>query len=545
MNKSIKLFPALTFGLFGFIFFHLAKEMLQIRNDGYYVGQVNQYGDLVFHLGLINKFQETGKILIESPIYAGSKPNYPIFADFVTAQIAKLTSIDWALFATTFLGGILVIYVARLFIKNFIRSEKVVFLALLLFFINGGFGFVYFFQDYVNSSQNFFTFLFNIPNEYTDIKEKGYWWINNYLAYFLPQRGFLFAFPLTLTALLLLYRGVKKNKTHYFLLAGLISGVLPIVQAHSLFVLFLLSIFYFPMSVYRSKNYTSMVKNWLIFALIAAVVAIPLFSTISSSTNALSYVRFEPGFTSEENIIWFWIKNLGLFAPILIASIIWIFKKNRDLFHLYLPFLFLFFASNILIFQPWAFDNSKILIYFHFASCILVAYFLYQEFFTANYTKKIIGTILVFLMILAGSIDLFRTFTKVTNYQIFTKTDVEIAHSIKNLTPKGSLFITASNHNHPIPALSGRSTLLGFHGWVWSHGLTFGQRADDIEKIYTGGQEASNLISKYKISYVAIGPQELTEFDINQNYFSQFPQIYLDSDWRLYDVGHLWSNSNR
>lgn len=544
MNKSIKLFPALTFGLFGFLFAHLAKSMLQIRGDGYYVGQVNQYGDLVFHLGLINKFLETGKVLIESPIYAGSKPNYPIFADFVTAQIAKLTSIDWALFTTTFLGGLLVIYVARLFIKNFIKSEKVVFLALLLFFVNGGFGFVYFFQDYVNSSQNFFTFLFNIPNEYTDIKEKGYWWINNYLAYFLPQRGFLFAFPLTLTTFLLLYRGVKKNKSLYFLLAGAISGVLPIIQAHSLFVLFLLSIFYFPQSVYRSKIYKSMVKNWLIFALTSAVIAIPLVSTISSSTNALSYVRFEPGFTSEENIIWFWLKNMGLFGPILIIAIIWIFKKNKDLFHLYLPFLFLFFASNILVFQPWAFDNSKILIYFYFASCILVAYFVYQEFFTVNFAKKIVGTLLVFFMILAGSIDLFRTYTKVTNYQIFSSTDVEVATAVKNLTPKEAVFVTASNHNHPIPALSGRSTLLGFHGWIWSHGLPYQQRAQDIEKIYAGGEEASNLIAKYKINYVAIGPQELSEFNINQNYFLQIPQIYLSDNWRLYDVGHLWSNSN-
>src|SRR3989338_6725404 len=107
--------------------------MLSVREDGWYVGQVNLYGDFVLHISFINKFLETGKVIVDSPIYAGAKPNYPILPHFITAQVAKITSIDWALFATTFLGGLGVIYVARLFIKIFTRNEKVVFLALLLF----------------------------------------------------------------------------------------------------------------------------------------------------------------------------------------------------------------------------------------------------------------------------------------------------------------------------------------------------------------------------------------------------------------------------
>jgi len=363
MIKSEKIYTGLTFGVFGFIFFHLAKQMLQIRQDGWYVGQVNLYGDLVFHLGFINKFLESTKILVESPVYSGSKPNYPIFADFLTAQIAKITGIDPALFITTFLGGILVIFVCRLFIKKFIFNEKIVFIALLLFFLNGGLGFVYFFQDYINSNSNFFTFLLNMPNEYTDIKEKGYWWINNYLAYFLPQRGFLFAFPITLTSLALLYQGVKKNKVGYFLLAGFICGILPIVQAHSLFVIFILTAMYSTTNIILSGDKKQSIKNWFVFALVTTLLSIPLFKTISSSGNALQYIRFDPGFTSEENIIWFWVKNLGLFAPVFVTAFIWLFKKNRYLFLIFMPFLLLFIISNIFVFQPWAFDNTKILIY--------------------------------------------------------------------------------------------------------------------------------------------------------------------------------------
>ncbi|HSX18863.1 MAG TPA: hypothetical protein VLE91_01880 [Candidatus Saccharimonadales bacterium] len=545
MPKNLKLFPTLTFGVFGFIFFHLAKEMLQIRQDGWYVGQVNLYGDLVFHLGLINKYLVSNKILPESPIYAGSKPNYPIFADFITAQIAKITSVDWALFFVTFSVGLLSIFVARLFIKNFIKNEKVVFLSLLLFFINGGFGFIYFFQDYLKSNQNFFSFLFNMPRQYTDIKEIGYWWINNYLAYFLPQRAFLFAFPITLVSLLLLYRGVQNQKTKYFLLAGLLSGILPIVQAHSLFVLFLLSVPYAIGSVYLAGDKKTVIKNWLIYAAVTISLALPLIKSITTSGDLLGFIKYEPGFTSKENILWFWFKNLGLFAPTLLIAIAWIYKKNRHLFFLYLPFLGLFVLANIFIFQPWAFDNTKIMIYWYFVSCLLVGYFLYDQFFTETLPKKIFATIVVVVMTLSGALDLFRTFTPPTNYQIFSNADIEVATAVKNLTSKEALFTTASNHNNPIPALSGRSTLIGFHGWVWSHGLPFEQRAKDVEEIYMGGERASQLISQYNVNYVSIGPEEKKEFKINYNYFSQFPQIYLTNNWVLYDVNNLRSNINR
>ena len=134
MRKD-KIFVFLTFALFGFLFFHFAKNMLTVRPDGWYVGQVNLYGDLVFHLGFINKFLESGQIFAQNPVYPTDKPNYPIFADFVTSQVAKITGVDFALFITTLTAGILVIYVARLFIRIFIKNEKIVFLALLLFFV--------------------------------------------------------------------------------------------------------------------------------------------------------------------------------------------------------------------------------------------------------------------------------------------------------------------------------------------------------------------------------------------------------------------------
>lgn len=545
MTKSNRLFLAATFGIFGFLFWHFAKTMLQLKADGWYVGQVNLYGDLVFHLGLINKFLESNRVLVDNPILAHEKVNYPIFADFLTAQIAKITNIDFALFLTTFMAGLLVIFVARMFILNFIKNEKIVFLTLLIFFVNGGFGFFYLFKDFFLSGEPLTDFIFNLPHEYTDIKERGYWWINTYLAYFLPQRGFLFAFPITLTILSLLYWGVKNVKKSFFILAAILSGILPLVQAHSLFLIFLLCLFFVPASIdHFKKKRKELIINWLVFLSITIILSLAIFRTISTN-QPINFIRFDPGWTSQENIIWFWFKNLGIFAPTLIISLIWIFKKNRHLSLLYFPFLMIFVISNLFVFQPWDFDNSKLLIYWFFASCIIVAYFLYDQFFQESLLRKFLGTVIVFIMTFSGAIDLARTFTQVTNYRIFSNDDLEVAQLVKNLTPRDSIFVTAPVHNHPIPALSGRSTLIGYHGWLWSHGIDYQKRASDVSKIYQGGKTAEELITKYELNYVTIGPNEKEAFSINETYFSQYPAIDLTADWKLYDVSNLWSDSNR
>lgn len=543
--KKLNLYAFLTYSFFGFLFWHFAKEMLIVRPDGWYVGQVNLYGDLVYHLSLINKFQVSQTPLIDNPVFSGDKINYPIFPDYLTALVAQISSIDFALFIVTLALGILSIVTVHLLVKTFIGNNKVVFLSLLIFLFNGGLGFYYFFRDFFQSNQPLLEFLGKIPNEYTDIKEKGYWWINSYLAYFLPQRSFLFAFPVTIIVMCLLYYGWRKNNKLYFLLSAVLTGVLPLLQAHSLFLLFILAGFYSIFDLTTSKHKIQTFVNWLIYASATTIIALPLFSLISSVANPLAYIKFHPGWTNEyDNIFWFWLKNLGAFAPVYLISLYWL-RKKKLLLILHLPFVFIFIICNLFIFQPWSFDNSKLLIYWYLSASIIVAYFLYSEFFLKNIFKKLTGLVFLFFIVLSSLIDIFRTFTPASVYQIYSDTDLQLADYVRTFTKKDAVFVTALNHNNPIPTLTGRSTLLGFPGWLWSHGVSYWQREEDVKTIYLGESKAEELIKKYNVSYVSVGPTELTSFSINQSYFQNFPKLNANPGWVLYDVSNLWSNSNR
>ena len=71
-------------------------------------------------------------------------------------------------------------------------------LATILFFLNGGLGFIDFFRDWFASNQKFWTFLEHLPSNYSHIPEKGIVWPNIITDMLLPQRSSLFGLAIAL-----------------------------------------------------------------------------------------------------------------------------------------------------------------------------------------------------------------------------------------------------------------------------------------------------------------------------------------------------------
>jgi len=95
-------------------------------------------------------------------------------------------------------------------------------------------------------------------------------------------------------------------------------------------------------------------------------------------------------------------------------------------------------------------------------------------------------------------------------------------------------------YNPPL-FLTGRRSLLGYPGSIWSRGLDSGQRETDIQKIYSGAPEAAALLRRNRVNYVLLGPLErqyLNEnnFNVNEGFWSQFPVIAQSGEYRLYKI---------
>jgi hypothetical protein len=226
----------------------------------------------------------------------------------------------------------------------------------------------------------------------------------------------------------------------------------------------------------------------------------------------------------------------------------------RRLLLFYLPFTFCFIIPNFVKLAPWIWDNIKVLYYWWLASAPLVALLL-ARLWQQGLTRRIIAAVLFVCVTLAGALDVasialrslpypvidvngihiaeaFRT----EPYRVFDADGIRFAELIKAQTTPRSLIVHAPVHNTPV-FLTGRRSLMGYPGHIWTHGLQFVQREGEIKRIYLGAPDAEQLIRNYGIEYLVVGPQERLVTPVNDRFISRFQKVGEVGEYILYKTG--------
>ncbi len=112
---------------------------------------------------------------------------------------------------------------------------------------------------------------------------------------------------------------------------------------------------------------------------------------------------------------------------------------------------------------------------------------------------------------------------------------MNFAEIIKQRTPPQATILHAPIHNTPV-FLTGRRSLMGYPGHIWTHGIDFGPRETDIRKIYSGSPDALSLLAKYGVDYVVIDPQEHSVMTVNDAFFSRYPEVVKIGEYHLYKI---------
>jgi hypothetical protein len=236
-------------------------------------------------------------------------------------------------------------------------------------------------------------------------------------------------------------------------------------------------------------------------------------------------------------VAWFWLKNTGAFIPLLIIALLWKPKDYlvpRKFLLFYLPFTLCFFIPNVLKLAPWVWDNIKILFYWWIASAPIVALLL-ARLWERNVWNRLMAASLFVILTLAGALDIFPLLTGQGEYQEFDRDGVMFAETIKQTTPPTATILHAPIHNTPI-FLTGRRSIMGYPGHIWTHGLDFGPREAEIKLIYGGAPDAPALLEKYGVDYVVVGPQEVGIVHPNLDFFSRYPEVANIGEYHLYKV---------
>ena len=524
---------------------------------GVSTGLLNNFGDLPFHLSVITGFAFGDNFPPQDPTYAGVNFTYPFISDFVAAMFVKCgASLQSSMFIENFILGLAFVGLLHRWALALIRDRLAAVITPLLVLFNGGFGWVLLFTKANESQEGLMGVLQNLPPSLTVIPETTWRWGNAISALLIPQRGFLMGLPLAVIVFTQWWLATDIDPVPFtqnrsrkerpkqpppstvpvpvrrMIAAGVAAGLLPLVHAHTFVVVMAMG----AMIALLIPRW----REWITFFVIASVIAIPqlYWSTAHSAVNAGAFVGWEVGWDhGQENPVWFWFKNTGLFIPLIVAAILlrgdeYLIKKRLLLF--YLPFTLCFIVPNFMKLAPWIWDNIKVLFYWWLASTPLVALLL-ASLWRQGSIKRIASVVLFVTLTLAGGIEVAGIALGSTKYGLFDDSAVRFSELVKQQTPPRALILHAPVHNTPV-FLTGRRSLMGYPGHIWTHGLNFVRRENEIKRMYLGGNDAEQLLYNYQIQYVVVGPLERLVMPVNDQFFSQYPKVGEIGEYELYKV---------
>ncbi len=567
-----------------------ALDVLIVEN-GDLKGILVGWGDIAYHFSMIQKFAQSGVFAAEQPIFSGASLTYPFLVNFASAVFLKFGfDIYWAFHLPVIILGVLGILAFYALALRILKSGYLAVLVLAFILFGSGLGFIWFFEDAqtanINSGRTIIETLDNPPHEYThmDMRTGGkpqefdapqnIVWIVPAISFLSHQRSFVwgFAFFAALFLFLWLYRDDESLWKF-----GLIFGLFPLIHGHTFLAI---SIAVAGWILWQRKN----IKTWVYFGIAALVTAFPALLFLNQGMEFLSagagksFFRWQLGWMACEHnsdwlncapregtdtsVFYFWSKNFGIifwiwlaFVILFICRLVYLkYKKNdeaimpdgerSDFFGwILIPSILLFIVPNLMIFQPWDFDNNKVLFYWWILASFMTAgafgYFLKLKYFKNKLKIAAVFPVIVlaFLAVLSGIIDVrSRLLNSPKNhFGYWGQADKNLAEWVSANTPPDSVFLTDASPTSPITIISGRSIYLGFTGWLWSQGVDYFPREEKIRKILRDGDV--NLACNEKIDYILFNPGLLKAYPASDaDFFRSLEIVYEDKAYNIFIV---------
>ncbi len=420
-------------------------------------------------------------------------------------------------------------------------------LAFLFFFLNGGFGMIYFrLTDKASeltdrlSLRTLLTGFYKTP---TNLTEKGIRWVNVIADMLLPQRATLFGWAALLAALYLLFRAVFRKDESLYLPAGILGGLLPMIHTHSFFALGLIAACWMIWSFGEEGFTRKWIVGWVWFGVTAVALAAPqlLIWTFRSVGGNGSFLRLHFDWVNggAENWFWFWLKNVG---PLFILTPIALIFSDREQRAVFSGAVLIFVLCEFVVFQPNVYDNNKLLYAGYFFCCFLSADAV-LGWLEKRRSRALRAAVLAILLLLTSNAAIFTLVREVASgspkygYQLFDTNEVAAADYIKENTEPDAIFLTDDNHDNPVAVLTGRNIVCGSPSYLFYHGLDYEARQKMAEKMLTDPAYFEQKKAESGVEYVFLGHYERSISGLAAAYFREnYPLVFSSGGIEIYDV---------
>ena len=596
-HLSIVVFSLLIFGLWCYLLY--THIILPGADGAIYTGQCT-YGDMNMHLGFITSIAKGESFPPEYSIFPGTKLAYP----FVSASVSSSFLVCGASLRYAYIFPMLFAFLQIMGYVYFLAyrlvcSCKKATLAFALFFLNGGFGIVYFlplFKEHYTLRELFQGF-YMTP---TNLIEKNIRWVNTIADMFLPQRATLFGYATLFAFLYLLFNGYEQKKARLFVLGALFAGGLPLIHTHSFLAAGLCSacfLFYelwhhfasdrktflpapiavFAISmtvlcivqagwtrgiatsdmlmtacllfvgafvlaamailpIYITIEKRKTLQNWGIFLLFSLIFSLPqLFGFTFGQVSEGGFVRGHFGWG---NLYDFhpWFYVKNLGMPLLLFLGALISKKKaRDPVLLFMYVTWI--IAELVVFTPNTYDNNKLLYVVYLFMCIYAADFAVDmlQKIRPSFGRKVATMLLCLLCFISGILTLGRE--AVSRYQLYGTDMCALASYVEESTPRNAVILTDDRHNNEIASLTGRNIVCGADTFLYYHGIDTSTRKEEVRQMYESPALASALFHKYGVTHVVISGYERSKYGVDEIFFLEhFPVIFSDGNTLLFEL---------
>jgi hypothetical protein len=434
----------------------------------------NNYGDLPLHLTYIAHFVKGGRFWPENPIFTGETLHYPFGIDLFTAMLVKL-----GLPMGVVLPAMGVVGAAALGLALFAWGRS---FAVAAFVFSGG----------LTGFQVLWT------GEWKDY-QAALAWKNLFLTLFVPQRGFLFAFPAGLVLLWSWRRRILQREEGLPpFVEGLLWGTMPLFHIHSF--LFLSVVFAIWVIAERA------VKAALPTFLWAVVPATWCVVQLTSPGRAASFVWLKPDWLiGTQNVLVFLAVNFGFFLVLAAwATAAALARKRREHLLLLIPALGLFAVFFFVMLAPAEWDNTKVM-----AWCYLLA--------LPAMSEVVLDRLRMPVRVAAWALLFFSGFVCVASslrgggYEVARVEERdEVCRAVAPLPPNARV-ATVQAFNHPV-ALCGQALVAGYGGHLWSHGIVSGPVEGRLRALMMGEPDWRARAQELGARYLFWGFREDNEF---------------------------------
>lgn len=526
-------------------FFLQYTHVLRPVDGALHVGQ-STYGDLNLHLGIATSLRDA----TFPPMYSilpDTKLSYPFLADALSTTLMLCgLPLRWSVILPgTLMMGLIYLGFLLLCRRMIGSGRRVMLLAGLFFFLNGGLGFLHDFdmagKDF-SRVQEIFTGFYKTPANQPDLNLR---WSNVIVDLMLPQRTLTGGWLLVMPAMYFLFDAFDTGRWRSFVWVALFASALPWVHTHSFLALGLMSA---GCSVYgllrrqtgrERKRLLLQIGLYLGITLVFVLPQLLDFAVAQTLEGGALRLQFNWVNNSRnqgmiDGYFWFWIKNVGIPFVLLLCALLDL-KRERRL--LAAGAFAIFLVAEFVLFQPNEYDNNKLFYIWAMPCMMLAAEYAVALFdrlwgFRGRYLLAGLG---VLCSVLSGSLSIAREV--VSDYQLFHPDAVACAEYVENETPREAVFLTGTQHVNPISALAGRRIVCGPDLYLFFHGLDYRQNQADCERFYEDPIGNLDVLARYDVSYIVVGDYEVSDYDVDLAALdARFARVYESDYFLIYQV---------